>query len=172
MSRVAVTEVEQSQESDKQVVRCLLLPQKNTTLLLPNTAVAEVTDYTPPETTQHSPDWLLGILSWRGRNIPLIAFENLFGEPSVQEKPRQVAVLNNMSGNPDLPFIAITISSIPRLIHVDNSSVDYIEGDAGEDKDEESGHEAILARMNVAGEFVVLPNIEFIEDRVIQLGIQ
>ena len=172
MSRIAVTQAEQPQEGEKQVVRCLLLSQKNTTLLLPNTAVAEVTDYTPPETTQHSPDWLLGILSWRGRHIPLIAFENLFGEPSVQETPRQVVILNSMSGNPDLPFMAITISSIPRLVLVDSSSVDYIEGSAEENKDGESGHEAILARMNVAGEFVVIPNIDFIEDRVIQLGIQ
>lgn len=172
MSRTAVTQAEQPREDEKQIVRCLLLSQKNSTLLLPNTAVAEVTDYTPPETTQYSPDWLLGIISWRGRNIPLIAFENLFGEPSVQETPRQVAVLNNLSGNPDLPFIAITISDIPRLVQVDSSSVNYIEGDAEEDESGESEHEAILARMNVSGELVMLPNIDFIEERVIQLGIQ
>jgi len=172
MSHIAVTEVEQSQGSDKQVVRCLLLPQQNCTLLLPNTAVAEVTDYTPPETTQHSPDWLLGILSWRGRNIPLIAFENLFGEPSVHETPRQVVILNCLSGNPDLPFMGITISGIPRLEQVDSSLVNYIESTSEDDSDDENEHEAILARMVVSGEFVVIPNIDFIEDRVVQLGIQ
>ncbi|MCW8888970.1 MAG: chemotaxis protein CheW [Gammaproteobacteria bacterium] len=154
-------EVDESQE-----VRCLLIPQRNSTLMLPNTVVAEVTDYSPPETTEHSPDWLLGLLSWRGRNIPLISFENFFGGADIKE-PRQVAVLNSLNGNGELPFMAITISDLPRLAQVNRSSIEYIEDDVDEG---EAG--PILARMNLSGEFVIIPNVDFLEDRVAQLGIQ
>ncbi len=167
MSRSTASAIKLPETDEKQVVRCLLLPQKNTTLLLPNTVVTEVTDYTPPEITEHSPDWLLGILSWRGRQIPLITFEVFLGELLTQDEPNQVAVLNNLSGNPDLPFIAISISDIPRLIHVDSSLVAFADGNK-----EKEEHEVVLARMVVAGEAVLVPNIDFIEERVRQLGIQ
>jgi chemosensory pili system protein ChpC len=168
MSRTAVKkDTKQQSSTEDQVVRCLLLPQKNSTLLLPNTTVAEVTDYSPPVTTDHSPDWLLGLLSWRGRNIPLVSFENFFREELSQETPRQVAVLNSLNGNPGVPFIAITISSLPRLVHLTASSVEYIDGGAKKDDPE-----VILARMNFSGEYVVIPNIDYIEDRIVQLGIQ
>lgn len=166
MSRAEVVASDLPQVDDKHGVRCLFLSQKNTTLLLPNTVVTEVTDYTPPETTQHSPDWLLGLLSWRGRNIPLVSFENLFGEPSVEKEPRHVAVLNSLSGNVDVPFFAITISSMPRLVIADENTAEYIGDDSEDDP------EAILARMNVAGELVIIPNLDFIEERIVQLGIQ
>ncbi|NOR52323.1 MAG: hypothetical protein GQ470_06845, partial [Gammaproteobacteria bacterium] len=104
MSRAVTEQDGQLQSDSEQVIRCLLIPQKNITLLLPGTLIAEITDYTPPETSQFSPDWLLGILSWRGRNIPLVEFENLFGEVPVQETPSQVAVLNCLNGNQDISF--------------------------------------------------------------------
>ena len=167
MSHSAVKKGEQLPIGDIQDIRCLLIPQRNSTLMLPNTVVAEVTDYSPPETTEHSPDWLLGILSWRGHNIPLISFENFFGDPVTEEAPRQVAVLNSLNGNHELPFIAITISDLPRLIQVNQSEIEYVEADSKEDEPEE-----ILARMNFSGEFVVIPNIDFIEDRIVKLGIQ
>ena len=167
MSRTVTEQDEQLQADSEQVVRCLLIPQKNATLLLPGAVIAEVTDYTPPETSQFSPDWLLGILSWRGRNIPLVEFENLFGAVSIQEEiPNQVAVLNCLNGNQDISFIAITLNSLPHLVQVDSASIEYVEEDLQED---ESG--AILARMNFSGEAVVVPNIDFIEERIRQLGI-
>ena len=168
MSHSAVKNGERQQSVDNENVRCLLLPQKNITLLLPNTVVAEVTDYSPPETTEHSPDWLLGILSWRGRNVPLISFENLFGEGGIQTEPRQVAILNSLNGNPELPFMAISISELPRLAQVEGADIEYMEAD--DSRADEA--EAILARVNFAGELVVIPNIDFIEDRVVQLGLQ
>jgi len=169
MSRAAVKQDEQH-SAEEEVVRCLLLPQQNATLLLPNTVIAEVTDYTPPETTEHSPDWFLGILSWRGRNVPLVSFDNFFEESS-QGTPRQLAVLNSLNGNREIPFIAITISDLPRLVQVDQDSIEYIE--SGEHDDEQNDEQdAILARVNFSGEFAVIPNIDFIEDRIIQLGIQ
>jgi len=167
MSGIAVKQSRQKQSGDEQDLRCLLLPQKTSTLLLPNTAVAEVTDYFPPETTDHSPDWLLGLLSWRGQNVPLVSFESFFSGSAEQETPRQIAVLNSLNGNPEVPFIAVTISDLPRLALVSPSEIAYVEGG-----DKEDDAEVILARMNFSGEFVVIPNIDFIEDRVIQLGIQ
>jgi len=171
MSRTTETEAAQLQAGEKQTVRCLLLSPGDVALLLPNTAIAEVTEYRPPETTQNAPDWFLGIFSWRGRRIPLVAFENFFKKSSARKTPRQVAVLNSLNGNPELPFIAITMGSLPRLLSLDGSSIEYATGESeeGDPKEDESG--AIIARVNVSGEPAVIPNINFIEDRIVQLGI-
>ena len=66
--------------------------------------------------------------------------------PVTEEAPRQVAVLNSLNGNHELPFIAITISDLPRLIQVSQSEIEYVEADSKEDEPEE-----ILARMNFSG---------------------
>ena len=80
-------------------------------------------------------------------------------------------MLNSLNGNPELPFIAITMGSLPRLLSLDGSSIEYATGEPeeGDPKEDESG--AIIARVNVSGEPAVIPNINFIEDRIVQLGI-
>ena len=39
---------------------------------LPNVAVAEVVAYRAPDEVEGGPEWLLGKLSWRGQEVPVV----------------------------------------------------------------------------------------------------
>ena len=66
-----------AQRKQFETVHSLLLPINKELLLLPNAAVAEVITYSEPEAINDAPEWLLGILNWRERRIPLISFESI-----------------------------------------------------------------------------------------------
>ena len=108
-------------ELDELAVRCLVLALHEMSLLLPNTMVAEVIDYKPAEATGHMPAWMIGMLSWRGRNVPVISFERLLGRDIARHnRERRYVVCNTLSGNPRVPFVALEVQGIPHLTMVRN----------------------------------------------------
>lgn len=146
-------------------VRCFTLPLHGMTLVLPNTVIAEVLDYRQPEQQGNMPDWMLGMLSWRGRSVPVIGFEKLLGE----EQPRRgeesrLIICNTLNGNSRIPFIALQIEGIPHLIQVDNSMLEM-------DGESEQTEPVIQANLRLQGESVIVPNIDVIEKMLEHLGI-
>ncbi len=105
------------------VVRCLLIPLNQEFLLTPSTTVAEVTVGGVLDPVQNAPAWLLGIMGWRGRRVPLIDFELVAGISKTPSATGRVVVLNTLGGNPHIPFIALPVVGIPRLFPADPKSV-------------------------------------------------
>lgn len=95
----------------------MLLAVEGRHLLLPGVAVAEIIYFTQPETRDNSPDWFLGTIEWRTLEIPLLSYELLSGE-AYYARHRHIVVLNNAGTHEQLPFIAIPIMGIPRLVRV------------------------------------------------------
>ncbi len=146
-------------------VRCLTLPLHGMVLLLPNTVVAEVLDYREPEATANLPPWVLGMLSWRGRAVPLVAFEKLVGrETGMRSEETRLVVCNTVSGNTHIPFIAMQVEGIPHLAQVDNGMLAH-DVDAGPDEP------AVLAHLRLQGESVIVPNIDVMERMLERLGL-
>ena len=134
-------------------VRCLILPLTEGAMLLPNTAVAEVTAEFRMEAVPAAPQWLCGRAGWRGRHVPVVALEPLLGgaPPSAVQR---VAVLNTLNGDPELPFLAVAISGIPRLMQV-------AEGSLGPCR--EGTHAGLLCRVVLPGGEAVIPDIDTLE---------
>jgi len=152
------------QELDELSVRCLLLPLHTTSLLLPNTVVAEVLDDKPVEKAANMPAWMLGMLSWRGRDVPVISFEKLLGsETGSETAERRLVVCNTLNGNSKLPFVVLEVLGIPHLTMVTN---DMLEADTGEQQ-----HEPVVqARLRLNEESVIVPNIDVMEKMLEHLG--
>lgn len=146
-------------------VRCMSLPLHNMRLLIPNTVVAEVIEYKATEPAGQMPEWLLGIVSWRGRSVPLISFERLLGQDNAfrSEETRYV-VCNTLNGDAHIPFIALQIEGIPHLTLIGN---DMLEMDTGELHSEH----AVQAYLRLQGESVIVPNIDVLEKMLKHLGI-
>lgn len=109
------------------VVRSQLLPLNGMSLVLPNTCIAEVIGYRQPEPVDNAPDWLLGMVDWRGLRIPLVSFErandqNFDGNTSNM----RITVLNGINGDDDLAFYGVLTQGIPRLIAVNKSRINAI----------------------------------------------
>lgn len=153
-----------AEELDELTVRCLVLPLYGMSLLVPNTIIAEVIDYKPAEAAGHMPEWMVGMLSWRGRNVPVISFERLLGQDtgSYHEGHRYI-ICNTLNGNSRMPFFALEIQGIPHLTMVKNSMLEY---------DSEGKREpAVLASLRLSEESVIVPNIDVMEKMLEHLGI-
>ncbi len=140
-------------------VRSQLLPVKDSQLILPNVAVAEVTGYTQPEVVDGKPEWYLGQLSWRSRTIPVVSFEVLNGQPMPDYQRRsRIAVLNAVHGHKGLEFYALVIQGIPHLVSADEGSISQSAAKAGAP--------AVRAHVEINGMPAIIPNLEAIEKQL------
>lgn len=152
-----------AQQSTINEISTLLVPVHGKHLVLPNVTVAEILPWHDPEPLAEAPGWFLGMLTWRKLGVPLISFEVLNGEPTADLVPgRRIAILNSVTGDPELPFCGIVTAGVPRLLRVlaDEIGVDP-------NPDAVSGP-AERSRVLVAGERASIPDVAYVEQRVQQ----
>lgn len=146
------------------VLHCLTIPLHNELALLPNAAIAEIVGYTEPTSIKDTPAWLLGYVTWREKQVPLISFEAASGKDvEAAKKNSRVAILNTLNGNTQLPYIGILSQAIPSLALVNEAGIE-----APEDTEERTSVSAII---KVGGLEALIPNIDDIEQRLIQLNL-
>ncbi|MEZ5494349.1 MAG: chemotaxis protein CheW [Pseudomonadales bacterium] len=135
----------------------MLLPVQDKQLLLPGVSVAEIVNFSYPDCPENAPAWFLGYIQWRQIAVPLLSFEILNQQtPSQYSGMRRIAVLNNTGLDESVPFIAIVLQGIPRLLRI-------LPQDLTEVTDMELGA-AEMAAMNASmGETVLLPDISVLE---------
>ncbi len=146
-------------------IRSFTLPLNNMTLLVPSTVIAEVLDYREVEPTGHMPDWLLGMLSWRGRNVPVVCFEKMLGQEQPERKSgTRYVVCNTLNGSTRIPFIAMQIEGMPHLRMVTNEMLTVDSDSVGNDP-------VVEAYLLLQGGKVILPNMDVMEKMLENLGI-
>jgi chemosensory pili system protein ChpC len=142
-------------------MRGLMLPLGARSLVLPNVAVAELVGFQEPVAEPDAPDWLLGSIQWRGRRIPLVSFNAALGGDAteMQGRRKRIAIVNTLSGNPQLPYIGLLTVGISRLVRIraDNLVADP-EGEV------ESA--LLLDSLTVAGQPAWIPDLDRLEQMV------
>lgn len=109
-------------------VDCLLIPLKDKNLLLPNVSVAEIIPFSHLLTTASSVDWILGRIDWRGTPVPVVCYEMLNSQQAPAPNPNaRFAVINGVGDNERMPFYAMLIQGIPRLVHVQQDGIQEVE---------------------------------------------
>ena len=105
-------------------VACLFIPVKEKTLLLPNVSVAEIISFEQPVRRPEMPPWFLGHVEWRNTLVPVVSFELANGErPDLDDSIDRIAVINSVSAQSRMPFFAIPVTGIPRLVRVTPESI-------------------------------------------------
>lgn len=105
-------------------VRSLWVPLEGVNLLLPNVAIAEVINYQPLDMILSGPDWLLGSLRWREKQLPIISMERLCGFNLPQGGQRaRISIINSVQADTDIPFYAMVTAGIPRLFSADEEAL-------------------------------------------------
>lgn len=144
-------------------IRCILVPVGNMRLLLPNATVAEVITLPEAESVTGAPPWLLGRIAWRGWRVPLVSFTRLCGaEEGDAELGSRVAVLKTLSGNAQMPFMALITQGFPRLTTL-NAELIIPTHDGTELP------RGIRARVLVRDDVAVIPDMEGIETELLTL---
>lgn len=143
-------------------ISTLLIPVNGKHLVLPNVSVAEIIPYRDPVVGEDVPNWYLGRFTWRSTDVPLVSFEAINDEPfASRNRNRRIAILNNITGNPTLPFCGIVTEGLPRLMRLMAEEI-------AQDPDAAPGP-AETARVLVNGERAAIPNVAFIQQQVLKL---
>lgn len=144
-------------------LKAQLIPVTGITLLLPNTAVAEVIPYETPAAPADLPAWVLGTVNWRGKVIPVISFEAAIGrERPPAARHGRLVIFNTTLHSSTLPFFAAVTQGIPQLRSLKEEEL--------VPATIEHPNEFILARALYRGESVIIPDLNRLEQRLQQLG--
>jgi len=141
-------------------VRAVVLPVRNGQLLLPNSSVAEVAAFREATELPGSPDWLLGMISWRWQEIPMVCFDTLVGMPPEKTGVRaRIGICYTLSESAKRPFLGILTQSVP---HLTRATEEVMESDP---EPSELG-DAVIEQVLVNGEKAWVPDLDAIESMI------
>lgn len=146
-------------------VYSLLIPVAEAKLLLPRLAVAEVTGLSRAEPAgTGAPDWLMGRIKWQERSIAVVSFEALCGRPvpAVTHRARLMIVHAMGERLPERAF-GLMIQGYPYLVRVNANVLK-----AAAEGDGLPWDGPVLARPRMANEKPMIPDIEAIEERLME----
>lgn len=114
-------------------VRSLWVPLRDMNLLLPNVAVAEIGSYRVPRTVPDMPEWLLGMVTWREHEIPVISLESICGLTATSNPVfSRLMIVNSVRPNSPVEYFGIVTAGLPGLIQFGSDTADRVEVYDGE----------------------------------------
>ena len=104
-------------QQDEDTVQCLALPIVGEQILVPSAVVAEVYAVDAVSPAIGGPDWLLGNVTWRGNEVPLVCMEAALGGTRLEAGARsKMAVMKAQSAGEALKNFAILVQGIPHQV--------------------------------------------------------
>jgi chemosensory pili system protein ChpC len=134
-------------------IRALMLPLQESYLLLPQSAVADISfHYEKLKERGSNPEWFYGNLYWHGSNIPVVSYEKLNGENySSGVYKEKIAICNLLDSSENYPAIGLLVKAVPRMVQVQSGTL--LSGQ------EESPQEFALSHVVFQGEKLAIPDL-------------
>ena len=97
-------------------IRTILAPLTNSYVMLPNSAVGEILEYTSPEPFKQGPAWLLGEIAWNGWQVPVINYERMLkGSRTKVTSKSRILIVKTLGESTQVNYIGLVIQGLPRL---------------------------------------------------------
>ena len=147
----------------------LLIPLRESRILVPRMCVAEVIAFADTEKREDdaAPDWLLGSVDWNGRRVPVITLDDGEAEadpPTARKGSRsRIVIFHAIGGKLKSGYYGILTQGFPQLVRVNR---DVLTIDEGEPIPE---GQPMLCRVQMIHEFPLIPDLETIEQRLVDL---
>ena len=111
--------------SQGDVLPCLVIPVLGSRLILPNVTVAEIISFQQPIHSGTVPEWVLGQIEWRGTLIPVVSYEGFCGQKSgVASQDMRIAIINAPNGDKGaLRFFGMVVQGIPGLVKLEAPAI-------------------------------------------------
>ncbi|MDX1480694.1 MAG: chemotaxis protein CheW [Woeseiaceae bacterium] len=140
----------------------LLVPLDGERLIVPRACVAEVVRFTRPEEREGSADWLLGSVSWSGRDLPVVAFEGVInrGIPDITGRTR-IVVFHADSRKLPVGCFGVLTQGFPQLVRVNR---EVLKLDTRRDGWAEDA--PVLCRVKMINEYPLIPHLEKLEGQI------
>ncbi len=140
-----------------------MIPVTEAKVLLPNASVSEVITFGNPQSIEEAPEWVYGIITWRGWRIPLFSFSRLAGQADEEATSgAKVAILKALGGHQQMPFMALLAQGFPRLTTITSENL-LLEGDQDELPD------GVRHSVMVNDELAFVPDMDGIEQRLLEV---
>jgi chemosensory pili system protein ChpC len=136
----------------------LLIPLAEDRLIVPRACVAEVVRFTAPEKEAGAHDWMMGVVTWNGRQLPVVSFEGALGKekPAATGRTR-IVVFYASSGELKSGFFGVLTQGFPQLVRL-NEDVLQLHATEGWPQDA-----PVLCRVKMINEFPLIPDLEKLE---------
>ena len=145
--------------SDAEELYSLLVPLVDDRLIVPQACVAEVVRFSKPEQEAGARDWMLGLVNWNGRQLPVVSFEGLIGkEVPVATGRTRIVVFTSSTGKLQSGYFGVITQGFPQLVRVNR---DVLKLDATDGWPEGA---PVHCRVKMINEFPLIPNFDLLED--------
>lgn len=153
---------------ESQLVKCVILTLRKENVIVPNALVAEIISVKDIDESGDNPEWMLGKMSWRGKDVPLLSFEAAGGDKNVSKVNlnTQAVVLYAVGDNgvlDDNPYLGLVMSGVP---HVSSFSREQIKTDTESHEE----HPMILQKVRINGASVSILDVDAMVDMVADLA--
>ena len=150
--------------SNERELACVLVALHDRQVLLPNVTVAEVVRMQRIQPVNNAPDWLVGMISWRGKLLPVLSLEAVLADrgdppPPAASPGCSLLVMNRSRPMDGLEFYAVLVRSMPRMLWVAVEDLAVVDGPLAA---------AEAARIRVGEDEVTVPRLPYLEELVVQ----
>ena len=140
-----------------------LITLQESDILLPNPSVAEIIPYEPLQRSQDMPSWYLGVLGWRGLEVPVISLEMLAAERAsfslISVASASLVVCTGITKPDELPYYAIIAQVMPKLQRImPNELIETGEATKATE----------LQKILCRGDPAIIPNLDYIEEKLLE----
>lgn len=147
----------------------LLIPLRNERILVPRMCVAEVIAFADTEKREDAalPEWLLGTVDWNGRRVPVITLDAAGEEEESHGSRRgsrsRIVIFHALGTGLKPAFYGVLTQGFPQLVRVNRDVLT-------KDNDEPPPGQPMLCRVRMIHEFPLIPDLETIEQRLVDLA--
>ncbi len=135
----------------------LLVPIADARLIVPRVCVAEVSGLGQLHLAEDGPEWLVGSVGWKGREVPLVSFEAACGREPPEIVSRTRAVIFHGSQPQRGAYFAVLSQGLPQLVRINREVVG-----PDESRDWPDGA-PILCRIRMVNEYPLVPDLQQLE---------
>jgi chemosensory pili system protein ChpC len=133
-------------------------------VFLPQSSIAEIIPYEPLQRLEDTPDWFLGLLNWRGIQVPVSSFEMLTVERAsfslVSVSSASLAIIKGLGSKEMLPYHAMVAQTIPSLVQLSEEML-------VDSKEPTAPTEA--ARVRYEDGLISIPDLDYVESAILKV---
>lgn len=142
-------------------IYCLRVQLATGQLIIPRSCVAEVIAWQTPAEFEQAPGWCLGSILWEGRQVPVVSFEGLCGQPVPQHSSRaRLVVLHTVSPQLQTGALALLAQGFPQLLR---ASAELLRTDPTRSFDD---NDLVICQVRLLDESSLVPDLARLEARV------
>ncbi|MBO6557472.1 MAG: chemotaxis protein CheW [Pseudomonadales bacterium] len=136
-------------------------------VIIPADSIAEIIPYEPLQRIEDTPDWFLGLLGWRGVQVPVVSFEMLTAERAsfslVSVASASLVIMRGVADQNALPFYALVSQTQPQHQEITPEML-FETGEAVEKTE--------VSKVRLHNDVLSVPNLDYIEAALLNALIQ